>query len=86
MVKGETVISGAPQTCPDCGVTVQLEVLRSAAGYYVGTQCRCGPYTRESEEYYRSREEAERALREGTWTIRGLGTPFRWANGDFRPF
>jgi hypothetical protein len=42
------------------------EVLRSAAGYYIGTQCECGPYSRESG-YYRTYEEAESALNSGSF-------------------
>ncbi len=45
---GETIGLGASPTCPECGFTPKLEVLRSNAGYYIGTQCLCGPYTRES--------------------------------------
>ena len=33
------------------------------AGYYIGTWCGCGPYSRESG-YYRTREDAERAFRD----------------------
>jgi hypothetical protein len=59
---GETLLTGAPMTCPDCGqdVTV-LRVLQSAAGYYIGTRCDCGPYSRESG-YYKTRELAAKAL------------------------
>lgn len=59
----ETILSGAPHRCPSCRVCAPFEVLKSAAGYYIGTQCKCGPYTRESI-YYSSREEAEEDLRE----------------------
>ena len=58
---GETIASGASRTCEDCGVTPQLEVLLSHAGYYIGTQCACGPYTRESR-YYPTSELAAAAL------------------------
>jgi len=66
----ETLATGAPPVCPHCGTAVQLEVLQSAAGYYIGTQCRCGPYTRESG-YYPSREDAEAALVNNEWVPRG---------------
>ena len=69
MLKDETLSSGAPRTCPDCGVTPELEVLKSAAGYYIGTQCDCGPYSRESL-YYPLKAIAEEAFRKGTWTPR----------------
>ena len=58
---GETLDGGASPTCDECGVTVQLQVCHSAAGYYVGTWCNCGPYSRESG-YYQRREEAQAAL------------------------
>jgi hypothetical protein len=62
MLPGETINSGAPDKCPDCGVKLELRVCHSAAGYYLGTQCNCGPYSRESG-YYKTQEEAAAALR-----------------------
>ena len=45
----------------------QAQVLRSAAGYYVGFFCpRCGPYSRESG-YYASFDEAQEALDSGLY-------------------
>lgn len=64
MLHGETIASGASPFCPDCGQRLKLRVLRSNAGYYIGTQCCCGPYNRESG-YYHTHEQAERALRTG---------------------
>ena len=61
MLPGETILSGAACTCSDCKVRLVLQVCRSAAGYYLGTYCDCGPYSRESE-YFDTREEAEAAL------------------------
>lgn len=66
-LRGETLATGAPATCDDCGVEVALAVHQSAAGYYVGTWCNCGPYSRESS-YYATRDEAERALFEETYS------------------
>ena len=60
MLPGETLASGAAETCPDCGITLTLRVLRSNA-YYIGTQCNCGPYSRESQ-YYPTAEAAQHAL------------------------
>lgn len=57
---GETIASGAPERCPDCDVTPKLQVLHTCA-YYIGTHCNCGPYSRESD-YFKTREEAQRAL------------------------
>ena len=61
MIPGETIASGAPSTCPDCGVKLVPKILRSFAGHYIGTACNCGPYSRESE-HFRSLAEAEEAL------------------------
>lgn len=59
--------------CSDCGVELKAQILRSAAGYYLGTQCNCGPYSRESG-YYRTREEIVRlANRKGI----GVGLQLR---------
>ncbi len=66
---GETLARGADNPCPDCGVEVELQVLKSAAGYYIGTECDCGPYTRESL-YFKSFEEADEALDRGNWVSR----------------
>ncbi len=63
-LEGETMATGAPKTCPECGVTLELKVMWSPAGYYVGTQCSCGPYSRESG-YYRKPEDADLALKTG---------------------
>jgi hypothetical protein len=60
-LSGETLRTGAPATCGDCGVTPALEILRSPAGYYIGTECACGPYTRETG-YYKLEKDATLAL------------------------
>lgn len=67
MMNGETLSSGASLTCLDCGVELKLQVCKSAAGYYVGTMCSCGPYSRESG-YFWTREECEEALKNGYGT------------------
>jgi len=67
MLPGETLASRCltqVPKCSDCGESLNLKVLRSAAGYYVGTFCNCGPYSRESG-YYDSRESAQTALDSG---------------------
>ena len=58
MMQGETISSGGYATCPDCNITPKLDVYCSGAGYYIGTYCGCGPYSRESG-YYATREEAQ---------------------------
>ena len=51
--------------CMDCGTPLNIQVLCSAAGFYVGFSCPlCGPYSRESG-YYATREEALVALAHG---------------------
>ncbi len=61
MLPGETGHIG--KTCKDCNTELEAQVCMSNAGYYIGTMCDCGPYSRESE-YFSSREEAEEALAE----------------------
>jgi len=48
-------------TC-ECGFKMELEVLSTPAGYYLGYMCdECGPYSRETG-YYKTKEEAEEEL------------------------
>lgn len=68
MIPGETILSGANPNCYDCGKPVKWDVMRSPAGYYIGTYCnnraceaRGEPHSRESD-YFRTREEAEKEL------------------------
>lgn len=49
--------------CTDCGEPMPLIPLQSAAGWYAGRACNCGPYSRESG-YFRSREEVQRYIDE----------------------
>lgn len=65
MLPGETIASGAPSTCPACKTVLKDEVLKSNL-YYIGTFCKCGPYSRESG-YYATREEAQTALDNNTY-------------------
>lgn len=62
---GETIHLGAPRTCQDCGQKLYEKVMRSPAGWYIGTECDCGPYSRESE-YYEHYDSAKGALDNGT--------------------
>jgi len=64
MLPGETIRSGAPATCDLCEFELQMEVLSSNAGYYIGTRCDCGPYSRESG-YYPTPEAVREAIRDG---------------------
>ena len=63
---GETLASGAPRVCEDCDVHLVLEVHHSGGGYYIGTRCDCGPYSRESG-YYKTEEAAQAALETGNY-------------------
>jgi len=67
MIERETIKAGAPSTCEDCDVKLVAEVILSPAGYYVGTQCKCGPYSRESG-YYPTEKKALEALRSKEYT------------------
>jgi hypothetical protein len=60
MLPNETLGNGAPKTCEDCGVKLVPKVLYTCA-YYIGTECDCGPYSRESE-YFKKREDAQKVL------------------------
>ena len=53
-----------------CGVELHLTVLESRAGFYLGTQDRGLPVSRESEEYFADRKLAEAALKSGNFTQR----------------
>ena len=53
-----------------CGVELSLTVLRSHAGFYLGTQDQGAPVSRESEEYFATRKLAEAALESGNFTQR----------------
>lgn len=64
MLTGETIQSGAPETCPDCQLKPRLQVCHSGAGYYIGTYCNCGPYSRESD-YFKTYEGAKASLESG---------------------
>jgi hypothetical protein len=52
------------------GKRLPLQVLRSAAGHYIGTQDDEGPVSRESVEYFPNHLAAQRALDTHAWTQR----------------
>jgi hypothetical protein len=62
MLIGETIMTGGSDVC--CGKAMEIRVLRSAAGYYIGTRCEeCGcPNSRESG-YYKTSEAAAKDLK-----------------------
>jgi len=51
-----------------CNKELPLQVLRSAAGYYIGTASEDGPCSRESSQYYRYHLDACNALQSGNWS------------------
>jgi len=54
-----------------CHLELELEVLKSNAGFYLGTKDEMSfPVSRESEEYFESFDDAELALKDGNWTQR----------------
>jgi hypothetical protein len=63
------MIDGTTQ-CADCRHPLLPRVLQSAAGYYIGTMCHCGPYERLSG-YYATEAEAHAALYESQRRIDG---------------
>ncbi|MFC4250337.1 hypothetical protein [Sinimarinibacterium flocculans] len=52
------------------GKCLPLQVLSSAAGYYIGTYDDAGPVTRESVQYFPTHQAAQQALSTGAWTQR----------------
>lgn len=52
----------------ELGLRLELVVMKSAAGFYLGTFDDEGPVSRESEEYYPTKEIAQRALDENSFT------------------
>ncbi len=51
-----------------CDKELELGVYGSGAGFYIGTFSDEGPCSRESNEYFRTREKAVAALANGEWT------------------
>ena len=52
------------------GFSLELVVLKSNGGYYIGTVHEYVPMSRESEEYFSSETLAKQALTDSTWTQR----------------
>jgi hypothetical protein len=69
MIAGETILTGAPDKCPDCGNVMPFQVCMSGAGYYIGTECCMGPNSRETG-YYPTRELAQADLDNNSFTPR----------------
>ena len=52
------------------GEHLELQILQSRAGFYLGTFSESGPYTRESREYWNTKVKAQKAFDTGRWTQR----------------
>nr|EKV5657633.1 hypothetical protein [Citrobacter farmeri] len=52
------------------GYQLQIQVLSSQRGFYIGTANEMGPVSRESVEYYKTSLQADIALEKGEWTQR----------------
>jgi hypothetical protein len=66
MLPGECV-NDTVETCFDCRADMEIKVLSSAAGYYLGFMCpNCGPYSRESG-YFADAFSAKAALATGSY-------------------
>ncbi|EBS1325819.1 hypothetical protein CRQ31_23500 [Salmonella enterica subsp. enterica serovar Worthington] len=65
-----TTVSAGVLAAKFAGLSLPLQVLRSGAGFYIGTANETGPVSRESVEYFTTAELAERALAQGTWSQR----------------
>lgn len=64
-------VNGFGRLAKEYGFKYPVQVLHSAAGHYVGTVDEDGcPYSRESEEYWGTYEQAECALKNKTFTQR----------------
>ena len=54
----ETIHLGASKRCSTCKTYAELQIMRSPAGFYLGSMCNCGPYSRESH-YYNSKDQLQ---------------------------
>lgn len=52
------------------GEHLELQILQSRAGFYLGTFSESGPFTRESREYWNTKVMAQKAFDTGRWTQR----------------
>ena len=71
MSRGEKLPLVQGELAKAAGMSFPLAVLKSGAGYYIGTCDEDGlPYSRESAEYWREVHQAQSALEHGRWTQR----------------
>jgi len=67
---GETLHTGADPICAVCKQTAKMRVCHSNAGFYIGSYCGCGPYTRESLHYWQDINQAVHAFNTNNWERR----------------
>ena len=67
---GETLHLGADPIYPCCKHRARMGVYHSGAGWYIGSYCGCGPYTRESMHYWHDEDQARSAFKTGEWERR----------------
>ncbi len=65
VLPNETIGTGAPKKCEECDTALVPKVMYTC-GYYIGTSCKCGPYSRESD-YFKCRDDAVTALASGIY-------------------
>jgi len=85
---GETISDGAAPRCDDCGRMPKLDVYLSGGGYYIGTYCACGPYTRESATTALASSPRPTLTKAATAAERQLNLGCvreQWDDGDFEP-
>lgn len=58
------------QLAYEFGNKIPLKICKSSNGFYIGTLDEGLPFTRESVEYWKTKEEAEQALASNNWTQR----------------
>jgi hypothetical protein len=70
MLDRETIMSGGSPYCTHCCNFAKFGIYESGAGFYVGSYCACGPFSRESC-YYANETHVKIALSNGTiaWRI-----------------
>lgn len=74
-------LRGLDGTTCCCGEKLELQVCRSAAGYYLGYFCgQCGPYSRETG-YFRTRKDAAYELEE----VKQGRSPLKLRDTEYHP-
>lgn len=75
MEKNKNLLRSGKLALEICGKRLPLQVLKSQAGFYIGTFDDDGPCSRESQEYYRSEALAQVALADRKFTQMEMDMP-----------